>query len=572
MYHRFAGARFTFPAYRYPLIQLLFALALGLCAAGAMLIILGRFEGARAAPAAAHLYVKTDGSDLYNCTSWTSPCKTILGAYNKAASGDTIHVGSGVFNEHISFAKDMTVIGTPRSPFTVVNGSQPNSVFTVQIGKNVSFSDLVIHNTQPNIAGSGILNSGQLNLSHVSLTNITNVNRYGALAAYSGSVSVLDEVTIQHNTVNSYTGGIYNAGSMTITNSTIADNTASDGWVGGIYNTGSLVMSDVVIRENHATDYGGGIYNDGVITMTNSSVLSNTTPDVGGGIYNYDRLAVIGGAISGNQAGSSAGGLYNIDRASLERVVLAGNSSLSTGGGIGNQGELFLTDVSLEENSADDGGGLYNSGWAWLRNVTFYKNSAVDGPGAGMINFFGGNAELVNVTVSENTAHLSIAAGAAGIWNYSGNLTAFNCTIVNNHVTGVPVAGGIANLNGSAVTTLDNCIIANNDNANCGGTIGSSFGRNIDDEDDNTCGVDDDLYGFNPLLGPMDYYGGFTRAYQPLAGSPAIDNGEDNPNVCADTDQRGFPRPADGDGNHVKTCDIGSIEVGLSVYLPVVLR
>ena len=96
-------------------------------------------------------------------------------------------------------------------------------------------------------------------------------------------------------------------------------------------------------------------------------------------------------------------------------------------------------------------------------------------------------------------------------------------------------------------THLDNCILAYNDNDNCSGVISSNSGRNIDD-DDGVCFSDDDLW-VDPLLAPLADNGGFTRTHLPLAGSYAIDNGDEDANVCFATDQRGWHRPIDGDGN-----------------------
>ncbi len=56
----------------------------------------------------------------------------------------------------------------------------------------------------------------------------------------------------------------------------------------------------------------------------------------------------------------------------------------------------------------------------------------------------------------------------------------------------------------------------------------------------------------DPLLGALGNYGGFTQTIPLLAGSSAIDTGNDA--VCPATDQRGVTRPQ---GAH---CDIGAYE------------
>ena len=71
------------------------------------------------------------------------------------------------------------------------------------------------------------------------------------------------------------------------------------------------------------------------------------------------------------------------------------------------------------------------------------------------------------------------------------------------------------------------------------------------------------------MLSPLGNYGGPTQTHIPLAGSPAIDHG--NNADCLDVDQRGQHRPVNG------TCDVGAVERQLVdfsyfVNLPLILR
>lgn len=55
--------------------------------------------------------------------------------------------------------------------------------------------------------------------------------------------------------------------------------------------------------------------------------------------------------------------------------------------------------------------------------------------------------------------------------------------------------------------------------------------------------------------------GGPTQTHALVAGSPAIDTARPlQGTTCSATDQRGFGRPVDGDGNGAADCDIGSFE------------
>lgn len=66
--------------------------------------------------------------------------------------------------------------------------------------------------------------------------------------------------------------------------------------------------------------------------------------------------------------------------------------------------------------------------------------------------------------------------------------------------------------------------------------------------------------GVDPLLGPLVELGPRQWAHVPLAGSPAVDAGEEA--LCTASDQTGAPRPRDGDGEGTPRCDLGAIEAG----------
>ena len=143
-------------------------------------------------------------------------------------------------------------------------------------------------------------------------------------------------------------------------------------------------------------------------------------------------------------------------------------------------------------------------------------------------------------------------------------------TMFGNNAAGL--GGGISTGAGSSAT-LKNTIVWGNSTASGSdpqvtGVISATFS---DIQDMYTGVVDaDGNFSLDPLLGSLGDNGGFTPTQALGLGSPAIDAG--SPNTCPDTDQRGFPRPSDGDLDSVAGCDLGAFEYYLQRFLPILRK
>jgi hypothetical protein len=134
---------------------------------------------------------------------------------------------------------------------------------------------------------------------------------------------------------------------------------------------------------------------------------------------------------------------------------------------------------------------------------------------------------------------------------------------VTGNTAGNTSPGGIFTDTG-ATTVVSHTIVAKNTvtgiTSDCEDPL-TSLGHNI--ESGSTCGFTQpgDRQNTDPLLGPLAANGGWTRTHAPLPGSPAIDGG--SPGACPAADQRGVPRPLDGDASAAAACDVGAVEVML---------
>jgi hypothetical protein len=294
----------------------------------------------------------------------------------------------------------------------------------------------------------------------------------------------------------------------------------------------AVAISGVSV-ENGGGDATAAITNHGMLTLTNSTVSGNS----GGGIRNHATLALTNSTVSGNDG-------YPVSLPPLGAGIFNNVDSY------GNGGTLTITNSTVSGNLAQyGGGGIFNAGTLSLTNSTVSGNLAV-GRGGGIYNYLGA-LTLTNSTVSENS---SVYGG--GIEN-RGTMTLINSTLSGNGAA-AGLGGGIYNRFGTL--TLTNGIVADNAGGDCSHTV-TDGGHNIDS--DNSCGLDPQLSqpGSDPLLGPLADNGGPTLTHLPQLGSPVVDAGDNT--ACPPTDQRGEPRPVDGNEplDGVADCDIGAIEL-----------
>lgn len=297
---------------------------------------------------------------------------------------------------------------------------------------------------------------------------------------------------------------------------------------------GRLQLTGLTLTDGRGSGdtQGGSVRNDGQLTLTRCTLTSNRClvtgqETAGGAVANNGQLQMSLCRVNGNIANYGAG-IYNAGVAQLTDCSLEANGTSFTlgGGGLSSASNLTLTRCSVSGNICREaGGGLVVAGLATLTHCTIHGNSAtVSTSVGGAINFISGQLNLDHCTVTENTA---------------------------------AVGGGIVQEgpNPSAICRLNRCIVYGNARPNVdsedlrGGPFLADSPNLVGVYLNNVSGPVP--ISADPLLAPLDDYGGPTRTRATRPGSPARGAASGS---TALTDQRGFPI--------VGPADLGAYESG----------
>jgi hypothetical protein len=379
-------------------------------------------------------------------------------------------------------------------------------------------------------------------------------------------------------------GGVFSSGKTILDSSVLSNNTLTGG-------DGDLSID---IKGSIAGDVGGAaeggglcVFSDNSIAITDSKLSGNTL--TGGNGELADSSDSISGDIGGEAEG---GGVFVGFSATIASSTLA-NNTLTGGNGSLNSNGTVNGDIGGDAA----GGGVCAFSTA-LTDSTLSGNFLTGGTGAGGPTTPGsaqgggadligeGNTTLVNSTIADNQvtggsgAPTKFVAGGGGLFFARPPIaTLTNVTVVGNQanqpLTGGSTRGGGIDNDGGTVTLVNTLVALN------GADLGPDYAGAVTNSDHNLISIQDGSSGFNPLhgdllgsesqflnpkTGPLASNGGPTQTIALLAGSPAINAGDNSAistiataegaSATGATDQRGqgFARASGG------IIDIGAFE------------
>lgn len=390
----------------------------------------------------------------------------------------------------------------------------------------------------------------------------------------------LRDLTLRNGDAGGEFGGaLYSRGGVELIRCTVTENAAQGG--GGLWNqSGTMTVTDSVISFNVAVGGGGGIASgaddaDAILVIEGTSVTENEVLDGGGGaIWAHGALTgelrVMHSAITNNTAGRTTGGIRSqFTEVTIEDTTIDGNQSNWACGGAffeGGTAEIARSTISNNTvvNTIDHGtgGGLcLDSSTVVVTNSTISGNEVL-GPSSGQgFSGRGGGISLIGGALVSTPGDTVAIVEDSTICDNAADTLGGGISVVRDQGTAVVEA------------ELRNTIVADNYEGggavlgNCveeAGAVIVSADYNL--ADDATCGLVgvNDLVVADVMLSELADHGGPTHTHGVDAGSPAEDSGDDA--MCQQTDQRGAPRPLDGNGDGAAHCDRGAVEAGV-VYM-----
>jgi hypothetical protein len=232
---------------------------------------------------------------------------------------------------------------------------------------------------------------------------------------------------------------------------------------------------------------------------------------------------------------SLAAGTPNFRVFNFVPAIKNGNLPDGDGGGIyiGSSNIITLSDVVVSENTANRGGGVFSEGGLSINRSLIYSNTAVaNQAGGGAGGGFYALAPFAITGIVNSTFTQNNAVEGGSIYHAGRSLFLINDTISHNNAANLGCS--IVNIGNGNLTVL-NTIVGMDSSASVSSLSGAfvSYGNNLITDARNSTGFTNNVNSdqvsnnnsINPLLGVLADNGGQTDSRILLAGSPAINQG-----------------------------------------------
>ncbi len=499
---------------------------------------------------------------------------------------------------------DQVAILGPGAGVLSINGTVGQRVFNISIDADNQYRDVVI--------GGMTISGGAL---------LTGDGRGGAI--FTTENLLLIETEISGNSAADGGGGIYQPfGSLTVQNSLIVNNTSGGGG-GGIFagsedgELGSLVtITNSTIAQNLTTSivdhpgFGGGIFTRrGTVDIQHSTITENIAYR-GGGVATYGRAVdeedapipttnlthtiAYGNTRLAGQDEDLAAIYFDIEGEPLipDLNILDYNLIGTVGGGTvagsSPDGNFYLVISAPEGIAWTDANAIASSGTGHLATITSPEENQVVFDLIDDQLFW----KLFEPETDDTRPAQNIGPWIGGIQvnEEDGPTEGWEWVQPDDQSPFVGIWDAGQPDDGAATSSEDPPELAENRLAFHApdDTRTATWGDYVDDPEDEFKPIafvieydqGTNIFGIDPELLPLDYYGGPTRTYYPnsdpnseeFSVSPAIDAG--NADFLPEqfegvSDQRGrhFVRVADGLGLEIDRIDIGAVEVQRGVFV-----
>lgn len=359
--------------------------------------------------------------------------------------------------------------------------------------------------------------------------------------------------------------------------------------------TGSLSIDDVTVRDgfkysNADSAYGGCVFSNGSVSISNAEINGCTALTIdpagsalGGAIFAIGDISVTSSLVSGNAAANkydgqaplaagNGGGLFTedgevgvLDSLITDNIAYSTNSNslAALGGGVFSGNGIQAKYSQFTHNEAGDGGGLSVRRDVVIAHSTISNNHAI---GFGAARFHGQSDQnpnpsfsMRNSTVSGNSAEL---CGGMGIGNFdqvwiSSSTIARNSAVtdINNCGSGIGIPLQVNELRFESTIIAENTAGGNPSDLKSVQMVPAIIGANNLIFQSSLALPPGTITQTSPVLGPLAFNGGSTRTHALLAGSPALNAGNNVFNLINEQRGTGFPRVFG------PQADIGAFEV-----------